>query len=133
MSTMKYYPMTMCGAFFTDEYLELIREVVIDNSELDLPDFVKDYLQTGTDFSQYPPYMKEIVMVHNTDVLYEEDDSEPGYYVGVPFFEVPEHFSMKRVGIDVRNLFISSGIVTDDIHPDTVKVFSKIIKVEEDD
>ena len=132
MSKLKYYPMTMCGAFFTEEYLNLIKEVVMDE-DTDITDYIKEYLQTGTDLTQYPSYMKEVVMVHNTDVLYEEEDSEPGFYVGVPFFEVPEHFSIKRVCIDIRKLFVSSGLVTDDIHPDTIKVFSKIIKVEEDD
>jgi hypothetical protein len=132
MSKSKYYPMTMCGAFFTEEYLDLVKEVVMDE-DTDITDYIKEYLQTGTDLTQYPSYMKEVVMVHNTDVLYEEEDSEPGFYVGVPFFEVPEHFSIKRVCIDIRKLFVSSGLVTDDIHPDTIKVFSKIIKVEEDD
>ena len=122
----------MCGAFFTEEYLDLVKEVVMDE-DTDITDYIKEYLQTGTDLTQYPSYMKEVVMVHNTDVLYEEEDSEPGFYVGVPFFEVPEHFSIKRVCIDIRKLFVSSGLVTDDIHPDTIKVFSKIIKVEEDD
>lgn len=132
MGKSKYYPMTMCGAFFTEEYLDLVKEVVMDE-DTDITDYIKEYLQTGTDLTQYPSYMKEVVMVHNTDVLYEEEDSEPGFYVGVPFFEVPEHFSIKRVCIDIRKLFVSSGLVTDDIHPDTIKVFSKIIKVEEDD
>lgn len=132
MRKLKYYPMTMCGAFFTEEYLDLVKEVVMDE-DTDITDYIKEYLQTGTDLTQYPSYMKEVVMVHNTDVLYEEEDSEPGFYVGVPFFEVPEHFSIKRVCIDIRKLFVSSGLVTDDIHPDTIKVFSKIIKVEEDD
>lgn len=132
MSKSKYYPMTMCGAFFTEEYLDIVREILMDE-DIDVTDYIKEYLQTETDLSQYPPYMKEIVMVHNTDVLYEEDDTETGYYVGIPFFEVPEHFSIKRVCIDIRKLFVASGLIPDDIHPDTIKVFSKIIKVEEDD
>jgi hypothetical protein len=77
--------------------------------------------------------MKEIVMVHSNDILYEEDTNEKGYYMGIPFFEVPEHFSVKRVCIDLRNLYLSSGIITEDVHPDTIRVFSKILKVMEDE
>lgn len=133
MEKEKYYPITMCGAFFTIEYLEVIKDVVANvENDLDLVDFIKQFIQTGTDFSQYPSFMKEIVMIHNTDILYEEN-SEEGYYLGIPFFEVPEHFSVKRVCIDMRSLLISAGILDENIHPDTIRVFSKILKVLEDD
>ena len=115
-------------------YIEVIKDVVAQvDEDLELADFVKQFLETGTDLSQYPSFMKEIVMVHNTDILYEENDEEPGYYIGIPFFEVPEHFSIKRVCIDIRNLFISSGLIDEDVHADTIKVFSKILTVEEEE
>lgn len=124
----------MCGAFFTEEYLEMVKDVVAQvDEDLEIVDFIKTFLQTGTDFSQYPSYMKEIVMVHSNDILYEEDTNEKGYYMGIPFFEVPEHFSVKRVCIDLRNLYLSSGIITEDVHPDTIRVFSKILKVMKDE
>lgn len=134
MKKERYYPITMCGAFFTEEYLEMIKDVVAQvDEDLEIVDFIKTFLQTGTDFSQYPSYMKEIVMVHSNDILYEEDTNEKGYYMGIPFFEVPEHFSVKRVCIDLRNLYLSSGIITEDVHPDTIRVFSKILKVMKDE
>lgn len=130
----KYYPITVCGTFFTESYVSLIKSVVIQNENDDdysLTEFLKDFFETGVDLSQYPSFMKDIVMVHSSDILYDEEIDEPGYYLGIPFFEVPEHFSIKRICIDVRNLFISSGFMSDDVHPDSVKVFTKILKVQE--
>lgn len=125
----------MCGAYFTSEYIDVIKKITFgmtdDDGDFEIVDHVKAFLETETDMSQYPDYMKEIVMVGNDDILYEEKDIEEGYYIGIPFFEVPEHFSVKRVCIDVRNLFVSSGLISDDMHPDTIRVFSKILKVEE--
>lgn len=134
MKKEKYYPITVCGTFFTESYVSLIKSVVIQNENDDdysLTEFLKDFFETGVDLSQYPSFMKDIVMVHSSDILYDDEISEPGYYLGIPFFEVPEHFSIKRICIDVRNLFISSGFMSDDVHPDSVKVFTKILKVEE--
>lgn len=133
----KFYPITMCGAYFTSEYIEAVRKIVFsmgeDECDFEIVEYIKSFLETETDMSQYPTYMKEIVMVCNDDILYEEGEEDPGYYIGIPFFEVPDHFSMKRVCIDVRNLFIASGLISDEMHPDTIRVFSKVLKVEEED
>lgn len=128
-----YFPLTLCGAFFTQEYIDYIRDdVAMVENDLDIVEFVKSFLETETDLSQYPPYMKEIIMVHKDDILYDEK-KEDGYYIGIPLFDIPDHFSLKRICIDINALFHSSKLLDDSAPLNAIVVFSKIIKVTYDE
>jgi len=126
----KYYPIVICGAFFAEVDLKEPFEFSETDTIVDITEKFKGFFD-GVDFTQYPEFMKHIIMMHSTNVLYEEKDDEPGFYVGVPFYCVPDHFSVKRVCVDVRNLFINSGLIPDDVDPNFIKLFSKIIKIKE--
>lgn len=125
----KYVPIVLCGSFFdvadVKDAFSLSEEVCIE----DVTEKFKEFF-LGIDFNEYPNFMKNMVLVHSDKILYEENDDIKGYYVGIPFFDVPEQFSIKRVCLDVRNLFVNSGFVTDDIDADFIKVFAKILKVD---
>lgn len=126
----KYYAIVMCGSFFAESDLKDAFEFSSSDTVTDMTDKFKGFFD-GLDFSQYSEFMKHLIMIHSSKILYEENDKEPGYYVGIPFYSVPEHFSVKRVCVDVRNLFVNSGLISDDIDTGFVKLFSKILKIEE--
>jgi len=126
----KYVPIVLCGSFFeisdVKEAFELSEEVSIE----DVTEKFKNFF-LGVDFNEYPEFMKNMILIHSDKILYEDKDEIKGYYVGIPFFDVPENFSIKRVCIDVRNLFVNSGFVSGEIDSDFVKVFAKILKINE--
>lgn len=125
----KYVPIVLCGSFFdvddVKEAFSLPEEVCVE----DVTEKFKEFF-LGIDFNEYPNFMKNMVLIHSDKILYEDTDEIKGYYVGIPFFDVPEQFSIKRVCLDVRNLFVNSGFLPDDIDPDFIKVFAKILKVD---
>ena len=83
---------------------------------------------SSADFSQYPAHMKELIIVHTSSLVQYDEEYEEGFYIGISLFEIPEHFSMKRICIDIRTLFINSGFVPEDIHPDFVSIKAKVLK-----
>ncbi len=124
----KYYPMLMCGAFFPTEALDILRETVDENIKDNLELF--KILFSNADFSSQPAYAKELHVIHNSSTIsYEEQ--EDGYYVGVPYHQIPEHVSPKRASIDIRNVFLISGIIDEDIDPDFVSMIATVVKVKE--
>lgn len=130
----KYYAITLCGAFFfEDELIDFISDKIgEDASTKELIELMALFFD-GVNFSQYSPFMKEVIMIHTDNVLYESDDPErKGVYIGIPFIQVPDHFSIKRVCVDVRNLFINSEIIDESAEADFVTVFNKILKVKEE-
>lgn len=125
----KYVPIVLCGSFFdvddVKEAFSLSEEVCVE----DVTEKFKEFF-LGIDFNEYPTFMKNMVLIHSDKILYEDTDEAKGYYVGIPFFDVPEQFSIKRVCLDVRNLFVNSGFLTEDVDPNFIKVFAKILKVD---
>lgn len=128
-----YYAITMCGSFFLESDLRDFIESIIgeDAKEVDLQEMLGLFFE-GVNFEQYSAFMKNIIMIHTDNILYETDE-EKGVYIGLPFMEVPEHFSIKRVCIDVRNLFINAGIIDDEMDPEFVKVFNKILILRDEE
>ena len=125
----KYYPIVICGSFFAESDLKDAFEVSEIDTIADVTEKFKGFFE-GVDFTQYPELMKHMIMIHSSNVLYEEKD-EPGFYVGIPFYCVPDHFSVKRVCIDVRNLFVNTDLIPEDIDLNFIKLFSKIVKIKE--
>jgi hypothetical protein len=128
-----YYPLTICGAFFTKEYIDYLKnDIAFVKEDIEIVTFIKQFLETETDLSQYPDYMKEIVMVYKDDFLYEEN-KEDGYYIGIPLFDIPDHFSMKRICIDINNLMRAAKILDDNAPLNAITIFSKILVVTDED
>lgn len=129
-----YYAITMCGSFFLESDLrEFITEKIgEDAGEAELQELLSLFFD-GINFNQYSAFMKNVIMIHTDNVLYESEEEEKGVYIGLPFFDVPDHFSVKRVCIDVRNLFINAGIIDDDMDSEFVKVFNKILILKDDE
>lgn len=123
----KYVPIVLAGSFFDEEIIRDALEVSSESIE-DITELFKG-LFSDFNFSEYPEFMKNVVLIHTSKILYEDVGETKGYYIGLPYFEVPDHFSIKRVCLDVRSLFVSVGIIPEDISPDFVRVFSKILKV----
>jgi len=126
----KYVPIVLCGSFFD---VDDVTEAFSPKDEVCVEDVTEHFRNffNGVDFNAYPEFMKNMVLVHSDKILYEDKDEIKGYYVGIPFFDVPEHFSIKKVCLDVRNLFVNTGFISDDIDAGFVKVFAKILRVEE--
>lgn len=124
----------MSGAFFTEDYIDLVKFSKLGElaKDLDNVEFMKDYFD-GVDFSQYSNYMREVIMIHSDDILYDEDLEEKGFYIGIPLYEIPEHLSIKRICIDVRTLLTNSGFIDSDVDMNAIKIFSKILKIEEEE
>ena len=126
-----FYPIVMCGSFFATSDLEPFLKDIDENDIVsELTEKFKEFFE-GVDFTQYPAFMKHLIMIHTSQILYEDAEEDAGFYVGLPFYSVPEHFSIKRMTVDVRNLFVNSGLVPDSVDPNFVKVFAKILKVTE--
>lgn len=124
----KYVPIVLCGSFFDIEDIRgsfgLAEDVEIDVVSEKLKQFFGNL-----DFNEHADFMKKMILIYSDNILYENVDSVKGYYIGVPFYEIPEQFSIKRVCLDVRNLFVHSGFIPEEIDPDFVKVFSKILRL----
>ena len=132
MSGEKYYSLVLCGAFFTEEYVEFVKlsHDGYMSANVDNTDFLQKFF-TKVDYSKHTNYTKEMVIIHSDDILYDEDIEEKGWYIGIPLYDIPEHLSIKRVCIDVRNLLTDSKFVDNDIPADAITIFSKVLKVEE--
>lgn len=132
MSGEKYYSLVLCGAFFTEDYVEFVKLSLGKSTSANVENI--DFLQTfftTVDFSKHTNYTKELVIIHSDDILYDEDIDEKGWYIGIPLYDIPDHLSIKRVCIDVRNLLTDCKFVDNDIPADAITIFSKVLKVEE--
>lgn len=123
-----YYPIVMCGAYFPLDFLmELKRAVLEEVSEsVDLVQFISEMIQSF-DFSEIP-YLKNMMMIKTENiVMYEEDEFDPGFFIGIDFLDVPDHVSKKRACIDVRNVFEKVGFLDGEDANESVQVFARCI------
>lgn len=122
----------MCGAFYPETTLKELAVSIIGNEkaeEIELSEFMEIFFE-NIDFTSQPNYIEEVVMIHSANVYDAESEIEPGYFIGVPLFAAPENMSVKRLCIDVRTFLETINLLPHDCHPDTVKLFAKIIQVE---
>lgn len=122
----------MCGAFYPETTLKELAVSIIGNEkaeEIELSEFMEIFFE-NIDFTSQPNYIEEVVMVHSANVYDAESEIEQGYFIGVPLFAAPENMSVKRLSIDVRTFLETINLLPHDCHPDTVKLFAKIIQVE---
>lgn len=126
------YPLVLCGAFYPETTLKELADSIIGTEkaeEIELSAFMEIFFE-NVEFENQPKYIEEVVMIHSESVYDAESEIEPGYFIGVPLFAAPENMSVKRLCIDVRSFLESINLLPHDCHPDTVKLFAKIIQVE---
>lgn len=124
-----YYSLTMCGAFFTKEYINMLKIANGISKEEDDVEFIKDLFEV-IDFTQHSSYLKDIVVIDSSDILYDEALDDAGYYIGIPLYDVPEHLSIKRINIEVRSVLIAANVITNDVDSEAIRLFSKVLKSE---
>lgn len=98
--------------------------------EIDIDAFMSVYFE-NIDYSKSSPHIKEILCIKTEDIYDPDETLVEGYLVGVALFDAPEHISMKRLTIDVRQFLENNNLLPEESHPDTVKIYSKILKVVE--
>lgn len=124
------YPIGLCGTFFSTEFLEELKEEVLEevNDKIELKDFYNEFIGKFN-FKDYE-HVKNFVMIHSKNVkFYDNEDLVDGYFIGVNIFDVPEHFSMKRIKIDVRNVMEQIGLIYKDEDPETIQIIPQIIEI----
>lgn len=126
-----YFPITMVGGFFEEDYLLDFKELVMkDTSKTSILDFLSKYLEQYN-LSMFPEYAKTFTIIHNQNFNENpgESNGEPGFYIGVNIFSIPEHFSIKRARIDIRGALVTCGLIDPEAHTDSITLFSDVIKV----
>jgi len=133
----KYYPVVVCGAFYTKESIQDLAQIILGaeyeniKDEMNLDSFMEVYFE-NVDYSKSAPHIKEILCIKTSDLYEVHEDYMDGYLIGVPLFAAPEHLSLKRLTIDVRQFLENNNLLPEDCHPDTVKIYSKILKVTDE-
>lgn len=135
--TEKYYPIVVCGAFYTTDSIRDLIQMVLGaeyenvKDEIDLDGFMSVYFE-NVDYSKSAPYIKEILCIKSEDIYDPDEELVEGYLIGIPLFGAPEHMSMKRLTIDMRQFLENNNLLPEESHPDTVKIYSKILKVTDE-
>lgn len=123
-------PVALCGILFPKDYLEELKEQILEefNDEVDLIGFLQEFIG-NFDFSQLPHFKNFLVIPTDSVVKYGESTPD-GYYVGVNFFDLPEHFSQKRAKIDVRKVFEDIGLIDSEEDVEAVQIFNLVLNYE---
>jgi len=124
----KYTPIVLCGSFLDIDDIRDAFDLTDDVSIEAVTEKLKDFFGK-LDFNDYPDYMRHVVLIYSDNILYDDSDDLKGYYIGIPFYEIPEQFSIKRACLDVRTLFVNSGLIPNEVDPDFIRIFSKILKL----
>lgn len=125
-----YYPLTMVGGFFEEDYVEDFQKAYDTTGECyRLPVYLEKFFK-NFDYSKHPDYLQNIMCLHNVNMNFNKDEEYEGegFYIGVPLLLAPEHLSVKRVAIDVRELMIDMKLIDKKAHPDSIVTISKVIK-----
>lgn len=124
---LKYVPVVLCGSFFETEYLNSLKKEVMKEADekIDLISFLEAFFKSVD--STKMPIIKDMLLVNSNQVLDNEDVE--GFYIGINFLSVPEHVSIKRATIDVRELFEKSGLMSPEEDSDAVGVFARVVKI----
>lgn len=132
-----YYPVTMIGGFFEEDYLLDFKELVMkDKSKTPILDYISKHIEKY-DLSMFPEYAKGFTIIYNKNFNENpgESNGESGFFIGVNIFSIPEHISIKRARIDIRSALVTCGLVDPDAHTDSITLFSDVLKLrlEKDD
>lgn len=123
---------TFCGTFFPTEFLEKNKEIVLEeeNEDIELEEFYHEFIG-GFDYKEFPHFQNSHFLLINQNKLKNitvEDDVD-GYFVGVDVLDLPEHFSIKRIKIDVRNILEQLGLLSDDEDSDVIQTTGMILEI----
>ena len=124
----QYASLSMIGTFFDIDYLEEMKEVVLEeeNDKVGLLDFYRNFLSVG-DRKKYE-YLKDIVLVDLNSTVRDEDDKDvEGFFVGILLDMAPEHLSMKRIKIDLRTYFEEIGIMSKEEESDAIGLIERVV------
>lgn len=121
-----HYPFVIVGGFFEWDYVDDVSAHIAEC--LRVPVFLEE-LFNKFDFSNHPEYLKNVISICSSamKVNHKQHSEDHGYYIGIPITFLPEHISIKRASIDVRNLFIDMRILQKDAHPDSVALITKVV------
>lgn len=122
-------PIAFCGSYFPKDYVNELKKEVLEeiDDEIEPLEFLKDFIGSF-DFSDFQ-HLKQFLVIDSSMVEQNGEDLPEGYYIGVDFLSLPEHFSQKRAKIDVRKVFEDVGMIGNDEDPDTVQIFNRILNV----
>ena len=132
-SKKNYMPIGFCGSFFPIDFLKELKDIVLEeeSSKISIEDFMNVFIG-GFEFKDFP-YMKEnCFLLINEKHIYdydENEDDEPGYFIGVNIFDLPEHLSIKRIKIDVRTMLQQLGLINEEEDSDVVQIMSTILEI----
>lgn len=136
-SKAKHIAYNMIGVFVKYEYLEYVLDEIYKDDRTyntakknySLPEIFVAWMAVQ-DYSNVDDHIKFII-VDSKELSYTP--KQEGYIIGVELNRFPEHFSIKRMKVDVRNLLERFSIVTQEHHPETVKLFELCIEVGQED
>lgn len=123
---------TFCGTFFPTEFLEKLKEIILEeeNDEIELTEFYRQFIG-GFDYKEFPHFQNSHFLLINQNNVKNitVEDGVDGYFVGVDILDLPEHFSIKRMKIDVRNVLEQLGLLSDDEDSDVIQTTGMILEI----
>lgn len=123
---------TFCGTFFPTEFLEKLKEIILEeeNDEIELTEFYRQFIG-GFDYKEFPHFQNSHFLLINQNNVKNitVEDGVDGYFVGVDILDLPEHFSIKRMKIDVRNVLEQLGLLSDDEDSDVIQTTGMILEL----
>lgn len=110
-------PLAFVGCFVADntlqEWFEEQEKTYVPTMK-DISATVTEILQTSTTEEDRTLIQQVLMFPRFVVVGDEEEDDQNGWYIGIDSFMLPQHASMKRIIIDLRNIFIKSELFFDD-------------------
>jgi hypothetical protein len=113
----KLIPIAFVGCFITSE---IVREWFEDCGVEFVPNIsniaqtIKTIITSATTDEDRALIKDILIFPRFISVGDEEDDDQDGWYIGTDSFIVPHHVSLKRICIDLRNIFIKAELMFDD-------------------
>ena len=85
----------------------------------------------GFDYKEFPHFQNSHFLLINQNKVNNiiVEDGVNGYFVGVDILDLPEHFSIKRMKIDVRNVLEQLGLLSDDEDSDVIQTTGMILEI----
>jgi hypothetical protein len=130
MLDVRYIAYNMIGVVVTHDYLSSLMDELYKNDrtykqarkDYSVPEILVAWLAIQ-DYSNVEDYIKFIV-VDSKELAFSRRDC---YFIGVELNRFPEHLSIKRMRVDVRNLLERFAIISSDESPDAVKLLELCI------
>ena len=118
---------TFCGTFFPTAFLEKLKEIILEEEN----DEIYRQFIGGFDYKEFPHFQNSHFLLINQNNVKNitVEDGVDGYFVGVDILDLPEHFSIKRMKIDVRNVLEQLGLLSDDEDYDVIQTTRMILEI----